>query len=126
MLERANKDSDPLHVKEGDYVFLTTERTGVGQKLQNTLTGPFIIHRCVSCNNFLLRNPENGTKHKSEVHIDRLKMAYVREPKSNCFLSKVVIAETVRPEKVTEALPSDVHTDVIREAEWWATVSPPT
>ena len=63
----------------------------------------------------------------SEVHIDRLKMAYVREPKPTpCFLSKVVIAETVRPEKVTETLPSDVHTDVIREAEWWAIVSPPT
>ena len=116
MIERANKDSDPLHVKEGDYVFLLTERTGAGQKIQNMFTGPFIIHRCVSPHMFLLRNPDNGTIHKSEVHIDRLKMAYVRESEPTpYFLSKVVTAETMRPRKVTEAMPSTVHTEVIRE-----------
>ena len=72
MLERANKDSFPLHITEGDYVFLTTERTCVGQKIQNILTGPFVIHRCVSLHMFLLRNFENGTIHKSEVHLDLL------------------------------------------------------
>ncbi|MCG8077951.1 MAG: DDE-type integrase/transposase/recombinase, partial [Candidatus Thiodiazotropha taylori] len=106
MLERANKNSDPLPIKEGDYVFLLTERTGVGQKIQNKFTGPFVIHRCISPHMVLLRNPDNGTVHKSEVHIDRLKMAYVREPDPTpYFLSKVVTAETVRPEKVTEAMP---------------------
>ena len=40
------------------------------------------------------------------------KMVYVRELESTpYFLSKVVTAETVRPEKVTETLPSNVHTE---------------
>ena len=47
-IERVNKNSNPLHVKDGDYVFLTVERTGVGQKIQNNFQGPFLIHRCVS------------------------------------------------------------------------------
>ena len=109
MLERANENSNPLHVKEGDYVFLTVERTGVGQKIQNNFRGPFVIHRCVSPHMYLLRNPENGTIYKSEVHLDRLSMAYIREPDpSPYFLSKVVTAETVPPEKVTQATPGNV------------------
>lgn len=109
MLERANKDANPLHIKEGDYVFLSTERTGVGQKLQNAVKGPYVIHHCVSPHMYVLRNPENGTIHKLPVHIDRLRMAYVREPEPTpYFLSKVVTAETVQPVKVTEATPRDV------------------
>ena len=116
MLKRANKDSNPLHITEGDYVFLTTERTGFGQNIQSIFTGSFVIHRCVSPHMFLLRNPENGTIHNSEVQLDRLKMAYVREPEPTpYFLSKVVTAETVQPEKVTKAMPSNVNTKVTRD-----------
>ena len=116
MLERANKNADPLQVKEGDYVYLLKERTGVGQKLKNTCTGPFVIHHCVSPHMYMLRNPENGTILPSEVHIDRLSMAYVREPEPTpYFLSKVVTAETVQPEKVTEDTPQNVNTKISRD-----------
>ncbi len=38
-----------------------------------------------------LRNPETGACHKTPVHLDRLKMAYVREPQPTpYFLNKVV------------------------------------
>ena len=92
--DRANKDSSPLHIKKGDYVYLLTERTGTGQKLQNKYTGPFVIDRFTSPHLVLLRNPETGTIQKSSVHLDRLKMAYVRQPNpSSYFLGKVVTCE---------------------------------
>ena len=95
---------------------LTVEKTGAGQKVQNIFRGPFVIHRCVSSNMFLLRNPENGTICKSEVHLDSLKMAYIRKPEPTpYFLSKVVTAETVSTEKVTRATPGNVSTKIIRD-----------
>ena len=121
MLERANKNSNPLHVKEDDYVFLTVERTSLGQEIQSNFRGPFVIHRCVSPHMYLLRNPENGRIYKSEVHLDRMRMAYAQEPDPlPYFLSKLGTAETVPPEKVTQATPGngkskeDIHwTEVI-------------
>ena len=57
--------------------------------------------------------PWKKEQYMSEVHIDRLKTAYVREPEPTPYFSyKIVTAETVRPEKVTEALPSNAHTEV--------------
>ena len=92
--DRANKDSSPLHIKKGDYVYLLTERTGTGQKLQNKYKGPFVIDRFTSPLLVLLKTPETGAIQKSSVHLDRLKMAYVQQPNlSSYFLGKVVTCE---------------------------------
>ncbi len=59
MLDRANETTHPLNVAPGDYVYLHTENTCVGQKLQNKYTGPFVIDKIISPHLVELRNPEN-------------------------------------------------------------------
>ena len=54
-------------------------------------------------------------QYKSEVHLDRLGMAYIREPDpSPCYLSNVVTAETILPEKVLQATPGNAKSKVLR------------
>lgn len=111
MLDRANKDSNPLHIAKGDYVYLLTERTGTGQKLQNRYTGPFVIDSFTSPHLVLLRNSETGKVQKSSVHLDRLKMAYVRQPDPTpYFLGKIVTYENGQNDD-TENISPNVHTE---------------
>lgn len=42
MVSRYSSGVQPLHLQSGDYVFLSTERTGHGQKLQHKFEGPYV------------------------------------------------------------------------------------
>lgn len=42
MVSRYSSGVQPLHLQSGDYLFLSTERTGHGQKLQHKFEGPYV------------------------------------------------------------------------------------
>ena len=89
MLDRANDNINPLNVSVGDFVYLQTDVACAGQKLKSKYTGPFVIDRICSPHLVTLRNSETGTLVKNPVHLNHLKMAYVREPQPTpYFLSK--------------------------------------
>jgi hypothetical protein len=48
MVERYNKNANPLNLSVGDYVYMLTEQTGQGRKFQPKYTGPLVIHKIVS------------------------------------------------------------------------------
>lgn len=94
MLARANENTNPLQAAPGDYVFLLSETVGAGQKLRNTCVGPYVIDQFHSQHMVVLRNPDTGVCRKTPVHLDRLKMAYVREPQPTpYFMSRVATCE---------------------------------
>ena len=94
MLARANAKINPLNATPGDYVFLLTETVGVGQKLKHHYVGPYVIDRFSSPHMAVLRNPDTGVCLKTPVYLDRLKMAYVREPQPTpYFMSRVATCE---------------------------------
>lgn len=91
MLDVANAKIRPLQVQSGDYVYLHGGLGGAGQKLKPQSTGPFVVDKVTSPHTVLLRNPQTGRPQQKPVHLDRLTMAYVREP-NPCpyFLDEVV------------------------------------
>ena len=94
MLARANAQINPLYATPGDYVFLLTETVGVGQQLKHHYVGPYVIDKFSSPHMAVLRNPDTGVCMKTHVHLDRLKMAYIREPQPTpYFMSRVATCE---------------------------------
>ena len=94
MLARANAKINPLNATPGDYVFLLTETVGVGQKLKQHYVGPYVIDTFSSPHMAVLRNPDTGVCMKTPVYLDRLKMAYIREPQPTpYFMSRVATCE---------------------------------
>ena len=91
MLERANEKTQPLSISIGDYVYLLHETNGKAQKLQNKYKGPFVVNKYISPHLVILRDPQSTKCMTNPVHLNRLKVAYVREPTSKpYFLGKVV------------------------------------
>ena len=80
MEERVNKTANPLSLQSGDYVWLQREPTGKGRKLQYCAEGPYVVAEIQSPHRVMLSNPTTGERHKNAVHVNRLRMAYVREP----------------------------------------------
>ena len=63
------------------------------QKLQNRYTGPYIVDSVKSYHLIVLRDEQNRIL-KTPVHINRLKMAYVRKPTPlSYFMPHVVTNE---------------------------------
>ena len=103
MLARANENTNPLQATPGDYVFLLSETVGAGQKLKNNYVGPFVIDKFHSTHLVVLRNPDTGVCVKTPVHLDRLKMAYVREPQPTpYFMSRVATCENGQQTGITD------------------------
>jgi hypothetical protein len=48
MVERYNKNANPLNLSVGDYVYMLTEQTGQCRKFQSKYTGPLAVHKIVS------------------------------------------------------------------------------
>lgn len=80
MTERCNKKTNPLKLSVGDYVYMLVEPTGQARKFQNKYNGPYIVHSIVSNHLVKLRDSTTAKVLKNEVHLDRLKIAYVRAP----------------------------------------------
>ena len=91
MLERANAHVNPLPVKVGDYVYLSVEPTGQGQKLKFRFDGPFVVTDIPIPHMVKLRDPVTGHNLKQSFHINRLKMAYVRDPNPIRYFNDRVI-----------------------------------
>lgn len=124
MLDNANMKVRSLSFSSGDYVFLRTEPTGTGQKLQNIYKGVFVIQEMVSPHLALLRDNSSGKVFDKPVHVNRLKPAYVRAPTpTNYFCvtrtTKVDICVQTDPiatESIDTKLQQDstAHSDVLR------------
>ena len=108
MLARANAKLHPLNTQPGDYVYLDSTPTGEGHKLQPQWAGPFIIAKLASPGMVLLKKPSTGRCEKQSVHVNRLKLAYVREPnRSPYFLDRL----TTRQDKQVPDLTTDHAND---------------
>jgi hypothetical protein len=57
MVERANQNQKTLALTKGDYVYLTKDPTGVGQKLKYRHAGPYVIEKVNSPHTFSLVDP---------------------------------------------------------------------
>ncbi|KAK3097378.1 hypothetical protein FSP39_009117 [Pinctada imbricata] len=91
MTKRVNSSVHSMDLQKGDYVYLMSQPTGVAQKLQNKYTGPFIVQSVLSDHRVLL--VDDSGKHQGEaVHINRLKMAYVRQPSPQPYLLGKVVS----------------------------------
>ncbi|KAK3096224.1 hypothetical protein FSP39_024622 [Pinctada imbricata] len=93
MVERANTHTNPLVLSAGDYVYLHSQPTGPAQKLQPKYTGPFIVHKVLSDHRILIKN-EKGKIQTEPVHINRLKIAFVRAPSPSPYLTSEVVTRT--------------------------------
>ena len=97
MVSRCNSNAHPLNLQSEDYVFVSEEPTGQGQKLQHKFDGPYVVHRLSSPHMVILKDPDTNICRKDAVHMDRLKMAFIREPSP-----KPYFLDTVPTHKQTE------------------------
>jgi hypothetical protein len=86
MLNRCNKNVKPLDITPGDYVYLFTAHSKIGNKLSDRYSGPFVVDTIDSPHLIRLRNPETNRCMRQPVHINRLKIAYVRQPTPKAYL----------------------------------------
>ena len=94
MTDRVNSKVKPFGVSKGDYVYLY-EEAKLGKKLENRYSGPFVIEEVLSPHLVALRNPADGKLKRGRVHLDRLKMAYVRHPNPMSYFPDTVITRQV-------------------------------
>ncbi|KAL5017800.1 hypothetical protein ScPMuIL_003522 [Solemya velum] len=114
MTERANADAYPLDVSNGDYVYMQKQITGVGRKFQSKYSGPYIVTAISSPHMVILLDPETGKCLPQPVHMDRLKMAYVRQPNpTNYFMDNVTAKHNCEdiliPQTVSDNVPMDKY-----------------
>lgn len=86
MTDRANANTNCLCLKVDDYVYLLAERKGTGQKLKPRYTGPLVVDAVLSPHLVTLKDPTTNKPLTRPVHLDRLKMAYVRCPNPAPYL----------------------------------------
>ena len=91
MVERANETTNPLTLQSGDYVYMIDDTKGKGRKLKPQYTGPYVVTDMVSPHMVSLKNPETNKSLKNAVHLDRLKMAYIREPNPVPYFADKVV-----------------------------------
>ena len=89
MVEKVNEKVNSLTLSAGDYVYLHTQPTGAAQKLQPQYSGPFIVHSVLSDHRILLMDQDRKV-HGEPVHVNRLKIAYVRAPAPSPYLTSEV------------------------------------
>jgi hypothetical protein len=69
-------------------VYLSKDPSGPDHKFKYKYTGPYAVDKCNSPHLITLKDPMTGKNLPSPVHINRLKMAYVRKPTPmNYFLT---------------------------------------
>ena len=91
MVENANVNENPLRLDPGDYVYLRDDTTGRGKKLKSRYTGPYVVHDISSPHLVVLANPDTKRVLKHAVHINRLKIAYVRVPNPSPYFPGTVV-----------------------------------
>ena len=68
MLERANKNTNPLALAVGDYVYMHSEVKGRGAKLKPNFTGPYIVMEQPSAHMVTLKKGYKNTKGIKACH----------------------------------------------------------
>jgi hypothetical protein len=93
MTERTNKSSNPLTLDIGDFVYRLTDSIGPGKKFQSKYSGPFIVNEILSPTLVKLKDKNTGKLLKNPVHLDCLKIAFVRAPNpTNYFIQEPAVA----------------------------------
>lgn len=80
MLVHENAKAGNLMLSKGDYVYMTDESQGQAKKLNQHYAGPFVVQAVPTVHTVILEDPETKESHPQPVHIDRLKLAYNRQP----------------------------------------------
>ena len=102
MVNRANAQSQVLHLTAGDYVYLTSTPSGTGQKLQPKYSGPHVVQSVLSDHRVFLMDKDGKPVSEDPVHINRLKMAYVRQPSPLPYLMGPVTTRKDLQPKVSD------------------------
>nr|XP_022297526.1 uncharacterized protein LOC111106938 [Crassostrea virginica] len=105
MVARTNLKSHPLHLNVGDYVYLSIPAVGPACKLQAKFSGPYVVHTVCSDSRVMIQDQTTEKVLSEPVHVNRLKMAYVRAPSPQPYLLGPVVTRTT----VSHTL-SDKHT----------------
>lgn len=93
MTERTNKSSNPLILDIGDFVYMLIDSTGPGKKFHPKYSAPFIVTEILSPTLVKLKNKNTGKLFKYPVHLDRLKIAFVRATNpTNYFIPEPAVA----------------------------------
>ena len=107
MEQRENKKTNPLTLSVGDYVYMLIDQTGKGRKLQPKYAGPYVVDKLNSPHLVTLREKSTGKLFRNPVHLDRLKIAYIRAPNpTNFYIPKTVTNEG---NHVTDSSDSDIE-----------------
>ena len=80
MISHANAKRETVKLSSGDYVYLTDESCGSARKLRNNFNGPYVVDIVLSPHLVQLRDPSNDKVLPQPIHINRVKLAYVRHP----------------------------------------------
>lgn len=80
MIRNTNARRQMLELTVGDYVYVTDESGGPAKKLRNHFKGPYVVDEVLSHHLVKLRDFSTYTVAFQPVHIEHLKMAYVRHP----------------------------------------------
>lgn len=90
MKERENQKTNHLRLDIDDYVYMLKDPTGPGRILKPKYSGPYVVDEIKSPHLVTLRDKSTGKLFKNPVHLERLKIAYVRAPnQGNFFLPRV-------------------------------------
>ena len=90
MIDNANKHIDKETVFEkSDYVFLSEQPTGQGQKLKHKFSGPYVIQDIATNHMVQLRDPTGKRQFPDCVHKERLKPAYIRQPNPSPYFKVI-------------------------------------
>lgn len=80
MTNTANTKRDLLKLSKGDYVYIADESNCVAKKLKSHYKGPCVVDLVCSPHMVQLAEMSRGKCLSQPVHVDRLKIAYVRHP----------------------------------------------
>jgi putative transposase len=110
MIDRANATTNPLALSVGDYVYMHSEPTGKGAKLKPTYAGPYVVTEHPSAHMVKLKHGTTQKPVKHAVHIDRLKMAYVREPEpAPYFPETITVTRSTKNNASTQTITDPPH-----------------
>ena len=94
MVARANLKSHPLNLNAGDNVYLSIPAVGPAYKLQAKFSGPHVVHTVCSDSRVMIQDQTTEKVLSEPVHVNRLKMAYVRAPSPQPYLLGPVVTRT--------------------------------
>ncbi|CAC5411039.1 unnamed protein product [Mytilus coruscus] len=108
MEKATNAKTNELELSVGDYVYLQIEQQGQGKKFKPTYDGPFVITNIPSEHLILLRDPNGKRKFKQPVHINRLKLANIREPNPKPYFQRDRTSSSSHSTTEAEVSQSDI------------------